>query len=819
MTAVVDALLPVLVAELADDDARRTVEQLAAARATALVPLVDAPVDNSLHVLEVTTPGRPQPLLVLAEPVGAPSERGFPLRLHPYDSPPATPSLPPPPGDPAIPTLRATRARPATLTRNHTRDLLGEPRPAAAPPPSNEDLLGREIAGKMIVEGLVGVGGMGAVYRARHKQLGTKIALKVLHARYRDDLAFCARFHAEALVVSQLDHANVVRILDYGQEPDGLLYIAMDFLQGVELSEVLQREGTLPLPRIIDLAMQVSAGLGHAHARGIVHRDVKPSNIVLVKSDDDEGRAVDLVKVCDFGIAARTGTRDLIGTPAYMSPEQCQGGEVDGRSDVYSLGIILYELATGQLPFSSDDALRVVQMQLERPPPPPSLIRPVDARLEKLVLRMLAKSPAERPQTMRDLRAELRLLLRPPSLKLHDVGAGRAARGSAPPPDELETAPDLATPMPPAPSPSVARMQAASTMPALAARLAREPVSTLREKLETKERFVAEAQNLAAAMRLLLEQRELAALAQVVTIFTKVATDPLADVRSELSARLLRTLQDPAKLAPVAELALAEHDEAAQGLLASLGLAAAHALLAARLRAQPTPTVRGRFVSALRAVGAPAWPVVTAALQRNAPGDASQHDHRLAEDLLRAMPLTSDDVIGGVVAKYLRWGDAPVRRAAIAPLVALWGERARPILLAVLVKDADEGARTVALRGLRDLRAVDEHVVRKAEELLAQGAGPALAVAIAEALAEVSADARPLAASVLHRALAPKTGMLERLRGGGARAKPNPTVLLATARALAVVAPDDATKIVHDLARACEEPLRTQLLGIVGVRA
>ena len=140
--------------------------------------------------------------------------------------------------------------------------------------------------------------------------------------------------------------------------------------------------------------MQVSAGLGHAHARGIIHRDVKPSNIVLVKSDDDEGQAVELVKVCDFGIAARTGASDLLGTPAYMSPEQCAGRDVDGRSDVYSLGVIMYELATGQLPFSSDDEDKVIAMQREQAPPPPSSVRAVDKRLEALILRMLAKAPA-----------------------------------------------------------------------------------------------------------------------------------------------------------------------------------------------------------------------------------------------------------------------------------------------------------------------------------------------------------------------------------------------------------------------------------------
>ncbi|MBX3187125.1 MAG: serine/threonine protein kinase [Labilithrix sp.] len=809
-----DALLPVLVAELADAGARLQVEKLASERATAIVPLVDAPVDASLHVLEVTTPDADEPLLVLAEPVGAPTAEGFPLRLHPYGSPPQTTSLRPPTD--SLPSFKARRDRPTTLTRHHTLDLLGEPRPEA-PPAKTEDLVGRTIADKLLIEELVGVGGMGAVYRARHKQLKTLVAVKVLHERFREDLTFCARFHAEALVVSQLDHTNVVRVLDYGQEADGLLYLAMDFLSGIELGEVLAQEGTLPLPRIVDLAMQVSAGLGHAHGRGIIHRDVKPSNIVLVRTENDEGKLVEVVKVCDFGIAARTGTTDFVGTPAYMSPEQCACGPgrlrpgvasetIDARSDIYALGVILYELATGQLPFSHDDPERVVEMQLHEAPPPPSAIRAVDKRLEKLVMSMLAKSPAERPRTMRELRGHLRGLLRPPSLDLHDVGAGRTDRGSAPPPPARPPMPEHAS--------SVTRLPVVIDARALAKALIHEPVSALRERLATPERFIAEAQALATAMRLLLEQREHAALAHVVTLFRKAATDPSEDARTVLAARLVRTLQDPALLAGVAEQALAEHDESAPALLASLGLAAAHALYNARVRAHATPPVRGRFVSTMRAIGGASWPLMAAALQRNAPGDAASHDHRLAEDLLRATPMQVDDATGGVVAKYLRWGDAAVRRAAIPPLVSLWADRAKPLLLAVLQKDVDEGARLAALKGLRDLRAIDEHVLRKVEEiLLSDTAGAAIRVAAAETMGDAIEEARPLATGMLKRALTPRGGVF----GLGKKAPSLPgKILLSAARSFALLAGAEAPPLVEELARQSEEPLRTQLLGVVG---
>ena len=836
----VDALLPVLVAEL-EDDARSLVTEMAQARRTVLVPLVDAPVDASLHVLEVTTPGTSEPLLLLAEPCGPPTERGFPLRLHPYDSPPAPSSAGAGANDAELPSFRATRTRPTTLTKHHTRDLLGE----NAPPPSQaasrdpRALVGREIAGKLIIEDLVGIGGMGAVYRARHKQLDTRVAVKVLHEHFRSDLAFCARFHAEALVISQLDHINVVRISDFGQEPDGLLYFAMDYLEGVELCDVLVREGTLPLPRIVDLAMQVSAGLGHAHTRGIFHRDVKPSNIIIVETENDEGHRVQVPKVCDFGIAARSGARDLVGTPAYMSPEQCEAKEVDGRSDIYALGVIMYELATGQLPFSADDPMRVVQMQIEKPPAAPSLVRAVDERLEALIMRMLEKAPAARPQTMKEVRGELRALSRPPSLQLHDVGASRAIRGATvelrgqidtPKEHGTDEAPVAAAPGgAPAPPPlllSVTQMDAVvipPNVPAIAARLSKEPVSTLREKLETPERFLREAQGLAAAMRLLLDQKEHGALAQVIGIFEKVATDPTRDGASaELAARIIRTLQDPAILAPVAEHVLASHDETAQGLLGHLGLAAAHALYSARMRMSPTPLVRGRFVSAMRAVGQPAWGLVATALSRTAPEDGAKQDQRLAEDLLRAMPLRADDALGGLVAKYLRWGDEALRRAAIPPLVALWTDRAKPLLVGVLTKDPDEGARVAALKGLRDLKAIDEHVVRRAEEILTKAEGAALAVVAAEALGEPLPEAREVAIAALRRLLSPKGGLLARLRAkaplGSARtgATLPPLALLAVARAFVTLGADDARKVIEDLAKQSEEPLRTQLLGVRG---
>ncbi|AKU98916.1 serine/threonine protein kinase [Labilithrix luteola] len=836
-----DVLLPVLVAELADEDARRMVEEFARARRTVLVPLVDPPGDASLHVLEVTTPGNPEPLLVMAQPVGAPTERGFPLRLRAYDplragppsskppppinaprpsaSFPPSPSSAPPSSVRGMPSLRATRARPATLTAHHTRDLVRPPQEADDELLA-EDLTGRELAGgKFVVEEQVGTGGMGVVYRARHKQLGTPLAVKVLHERFRRDLAFCARFQAEALAVSQLDHANVVRIFDYGQEPDGLLYLAMDFLRGVELEEVVVREGALPLERIIDIAMQVSAGLGHAHGRGIVHRDVKPSNIILVKTDDDEGRAVELVKVCDFGIAAHTGTRGLVGTPAYMSPEQCEGREVDGRSDIYALGIILYELATGQLPFTGPTPADVAQLHLHKPPPPPALIRPVDPRLEELILRMLRKWPSERPGSMREVRAALRHIEAGSRLELHSVGAGASARerGSSPPQA-------LSSPVPSRTSSTSSTLGMAPVdIPALAALLTTDPAAALRERLATPAHFANEARAVAAAMRVMLSRAEYEALARVVAIFRHVA-ETTADPRAELSSRVVRTLEDPALLGPAAEHVLSSEGDAAPRFLSMLGLAAAHALYAVRIRSHPTPTLRTRFVATLRAIGAPAWPLVSLALERNAPGEARKHDPRLAEDLLRGMVLPDQDVghnapsaegLGTVVAACIRWGDPAVRRAAIGPLVRLWGDRSRALLFGLFLKDPEEDVRIAALIALRELRAIDEHIVRRGEQIFA-GEPPStlLRVAVAEALADANEAARPLAIGILRRALGTKP---EKRSSTGP--KTTAPVILAVARSFALLGGPEAANHIESLGRQYEEPLRTQLLGLVGARS
>src|SRR5262249_23918537 len=210
------------------------------------------------------------------------------------------------------------------------------------------------------------------VYKARHRELRKEIAVKVLHAFYQRDLDFCARFYGEALAASKLDHPNVLRIVDFGQEPDGMLYIAMEYLEGKNLQQILDAEGPLPVDRLVHLMMQVCAALTAAHEKGIVHRDIKPENIVIVSAVDDDGNPMDLVKVCDFGIAhlqnpdesvlPAAAQRVIAGTPEYMSPEQCRGEDLDERSDIYSCGVTMYEMATRRVPFSGTTPMAVITM-------------------------------------------------------------------------------------------------------------------------------------------------------------------------------------------------------------------------------------------------------------------------------------------------------------------------------------------------------------------------------------------------------------------------------------------------------------------------
>src|SRR5262245_28886149 len=246
---------------------------------------------------------------------------------------------------------------------------------------------------------------MGKVYLAEQTNLGKQIAIKVLHANMAGDPSLEKRFHREARAASMLSHPNIVQTVDYGNDT-GILYIAMELLAGRDLRKVIRDEWPLGGERIAHLVGQVLSALDEAHAKGLVHRDLKPENVMLI---DVRGEA-DFVKVCDFGIAKVQSERDgdssaittagmVCGTPEYMSPEQARGDPLDGRSDLYSVAVILYHMVAGELPFRAESALGVVTKHLMEPPVPPSKKRPgavIAPPLEALIMRGLEKDREKR---------------------------------------------------------------------------------------------------------------------------------------------------------------------------------------------------------------------------------------------------------------------------------------------------------------------------------------------------------------------------------------------------------------------------------------
>ncbi|MBE2253052.1 MAG: serine/threonine protein kinase [Myxococcus sp.] len=264
---------------------------------------------------------------------------------------------------------------------------------------------------------MIGEGGMGKVYKATQLALDKPVVLKVLRQALLGDERTVARFQREAKAASRLNHPNSISVLDFGQADDGAMYIAMEYVQGKDLHQILSREWPLPESRVMRLMSQVLSALADAHSVGVIHRDLKPENIMV-----SQGRSEpDFVKVLDFGIAkivdgsdeegpALTRAGFVCGTPEYMSPEQARGAKLDHRSDLYAVGVILYQLVSGMLPFDSDSAVGFATKHLTEIPPPPTRRRP-DARvspaMERLIMKALSKNPDERPQTAEQFRAEL----------------------------------------------------------------------------------------------------------------------------------------------------------------------------------------------------------------------------------------------------------------------------------------------------------------------------------------------------------------------------------------------------------------------------
>ncbi len=293
------------------------------------------------------------------------------------------------------------------------------------------------LVGEYEVTGVLGAGGLGTVYSGVHPLIAKKVAIKVLNPGLSQDATIVQRFIQEARAVNQIGHRNIVDIFSFGQLPSGLHYFVMEHLLGKSLRARLD-EGPLSYQETFTMLSEVCDALVAAHAEGIVHRDLKPDNIHLVASKSGERS----VKLLDFGIAKllradekkpqqQTRTGSPIGTPLYMSPEQCVGRNVDARTDVYSLGVIMFEVYTGQLPFRRDSYIETVTAHIHMPPPRPSELVELPAELEALILRCLEKDPADRPQSIADLQAELTRISRQMlgDVMLRTTGNGHPSAG------------------------------------------------------------------------------------------------------------------------------------------------------------------------------------------------------------------------------------------------------------------------------------------------------------------------------------------------------------------------------------------------------
>lgn len=281
---------------------------------------------------------------------------------------------------------------------------------------SEDSLIGRTLDEKYLIEERLGEGGMGAVYRARHLLMDRPVAIKVLHANLVADEPARIRFLREARAAVRLQHPNAVVVGDFGETAGGYVYIVMELLEGRTLREILAREAPIETARAISIMLQASAAVGAAHEAGIIHRDLKPTNIIVTQRPDVPA----VVKVVDFGVAklapdaldeddrAITLRHGLIGTPRYMAPEQYNGHELTPAADVYSLGVILYEMLTGMAPFTGSSPVEIAAKHASNAPPSPrAIVAAIPEDVEAVVLHALEKQPADRPANGAEFNREL----------------------------------------------------------------------------------------------------------------------------------------------------------------------------------------------------------------------------------------------------------------------------------------------------------------------------------------------------------------------------------------------------------------------------
>jgi tRNA A-37 threonylcarbamoyl transferase component Bud32 len=321
-----------------------------------------------------------------------------------------------PAGIPAGSAKPRSMSPPATTAAGERvgRSRLNMPKPVL---PSLDRLMGRTLNGRYLVERKIGEGGFGAVFRGRQVATGREVALKILHPHNVSDATVVARFRREAEACSKLTNVHTVVIYDFDETEDGVLYLAMELLRGRPLQDVERSEGPLEPRRVLGIIGQVAEALGEAHAQGVVHRDMKPENVMIEARDGE-----DFVKVLDFGIAklaeqggkavpALTAVGQTLGTLEFMSPEQLRGRGLDGRSDLYALGIMAYEMLTGLLPWREARVpIDVIKFHLETIPPSPSTLRrdlDIPREVDDLVGKMVAKDPGDRHADAAELRQHI----------------------------------------------------------------------------------------------------------------------------------------------------------------------------------------------------------------------------------------------------------------------------------------------------------------------------------------------------------------------------------------------------------------------------
>lgn len=262
-----------------------------------------------------------------------------------------------------------------------------------------------ETIGKYTIHGILGQGGMGAIYQAVQQPLGRIVALKVLQPNLTHSQEFSLRFEAEAKAISLLQHQNIVSLFEYGEDK-GMKYFAMQFIEGEDLGKKIANKKPIPLVQVIDFSKQICRGLRYAHSMNVIHRDIKPQNVLIDKND--------ICHITDFGISkifqgtSITITGMAVGTPEYMSPEQAEGGELDAQTDIYSLGVVIYEMLTRNPPFTGNNPVSIAYKQVHEFPVPPSAHRKdTPKRLELIVLKALKKNKLQRYRTVEELLNDL----------------------------------------------------------------------------------------------------------------------------------------------------------------------------------------------------------------------------------------------------------------------------------------------------------------------------------------------------------------------------------------------------------------------------